>query len=75
VLQGRAAAGSYAAWRLAQDGQIKLRNQRLQRGKRMIILGAGFGHQQVALELAKHSPDARDGENLLVDQPTMAAKQ
>jgi NADH:quinone reductase (non-electrogenic) len=63
-----AAAGSYLAWRFARDVQIRMRNSRLQRGKRIVILGAGFGGREVALELAKQLPDARDGEIVLVDQ-------
>ncbi len=60
--------GSYLAWRLAQDVRIKVRNQRLQRGKRIVILGAGFGGREVALELAKQLPDPQDGEIILIDQ-------
>ncbi len=61
-------AGSYLVWRFARDVQTKVRNQRLQRGKRIVILGAGFGGREVALELAKQLPDPQDGEILLVDQ-------
>ncbi len=60
--------GTYVAWRFARDVQIKLRNERLQRGKRIIILGAGFGGREVALELARQLPDPQDGEIILVDQ-------
>ncbi len=61
-------AGSYFAWRLARGVQIRARNRRLQRGKRIVILGAGFGGREVALELAKQLPDPQDGEIILVDQ-------
>jgi hypothetical protein len=61
-------ASSYLAYRLAQDARVKMRNQRLQRGKRIVILGAGFGGREVALELARQLPEAQDGEIILVDQ-------
>jgi NADH dehydrogenase FAD-containing subunit len=61
-------AGSYLAWRFAKKVQITLRNEGLQRGKRIVIVGAGFGGREVALELAKQLPDPQDGEIILVDQ-------
>ncbi len=62
------AAGSYLAWRFARNVKTKMRNQRLERGKRIVILGAGFGGREVALELAKQLPDPQDTEIVLVDQ-------
>ncbi len=61
-------AGSYLAWRFARGVQTRMRNRRLQRGKRIVILGAGFGGREVALELAKQFPEPQDGEIILVDQ-------
>ena len=62
------AASSYLAWRLAGEVKTKLLNQGLKRGKRIVILGAGFGGRETALELAKQLPEPQDGEILLVDQ-------
>jgi NADH dehydrogenase len=63
-----AVAGSYLAWRFAREVMINVRNQRLQRGKTIVVLGAGFGGREVALELARQLPDPKDGEIILVDQ-------
>ncbi len=68
LMLAAALTGTYLAWRFAQDVQIKLRNERLRRGKRIVILGAGFGGREVALELARQLPDPHDGEIILVDQ-------
>lgn len=59
---------SYLAWRFARQVKTKVRNQGLQRGKRIVILGAGFGGREVALELAQQLPDPQDGKIILVDQ-------
>lgn len=61
-------ATSYLAWRFARDVKTRVSNQGLQRGKRIVILGAGFGGREVALQLAKELPDPQDGEIFLVDQ-------
>ncbi len=61
-------AGSYLAWRFARGVQTRVRNTRLRRGRRIVILGAGFGGREVAVELAKQLPDPQDGEIILVDQ-------
>ena len=60
--------GTYAGWRMGQRVRIAVKNQRLTRGKRIVILGAGFGGRKAALELARQLPDPADGEILLVDQ-------
>lgn len=68
ALLGLGVIGGYAAWRFTQKTRIEIRNQHLQRGRKIVILGAGFGGRHAALELARQLPQEQDGEIILVDQ-------
>lgn len=57
-----------ALWRLAQRTRIELRNQHLQRGRKVVILGAGFAGRHAAMELAAQLPRPEDGDITLIDQ-------
>ncbi len=63
-----AAAGTYGAWLAANRIATGRRNARLPRGRRILILGAGFGGATVAGRLAELLPGERDAEILLVDR-------
>jgi NADH:ubiquinone reductase (H+-translocating) len=68
VYLGLSALGGYLAWNFVRRVRTETQNQSLARGKKIMILGAGFGGRQVALELARQLPNDEDGEILLVDQ-------
>ncbi|HEY0792940.1 MAG TPA: NAD(P)/FAD-dependent oxidoreductase [Chthoniobacterales bacterium] len=68
ALYGLGIAGGYAVWREFDRSRIRAANASLTRGKRILIVGAGFAGRNVALELVKLLPEPEDGEIILVDQ-------
>jgi NADH:ubiquinone reductase (H+-translocating) len=68
VLWGFGLAGVYALWRGAERNRLQVANMVIPRGRKIVILGAGFGGRNVALELAKLLPEPDDGEIIVVDE-------
>ncbi|MDQ6676929.1 MAG: FAD-dependent oxidoreductase, partial [Acidobacteriota bacterium] len=62
------AASVYAGWRVLKQAGIARENGSLARGKKIVILGAGFGGVNAARELARLLPGSGNGEIILVDQ-------
>jgi NADH dehydrogenase len=60
-------AGLCAAWKVFKSRQVG-QNADLAAGKRVVILGAGFGGFEAARELARQLPDPNNGEIVLVDK-------
>ncbi len=67
ALVSLAGLAGFALYRLAKRTRIELHNQHLQRGKCIIILGAGFAGRHAAIELAQQLPHPGDGDVILVD--------
>jgi NADH:ubiquinone reductase (H+-translocating) len=61
-------AGVYALWRGTERNRLQIANMAIPRGRKIVILGAGFGGRNVALELAKLLPEPDDGEIIVVDE-------
>lgn len=68
VIWGLGVAGVYALWRGAERNRLQIANLTIPRGRKIVILGAGFGGRNVALELARLLPDPDDGEITVVDE-------
>jgi NADH:ubiquinone reductase (H+-translocating) len=68
VLWGFGLAGVYALWRGAERNRLQIANMVIPRGRKIVILGAGFGGRNVAVELAKLLPEPDDGEIIVVDE-------
>ena len=62
------AAGTYGVWRTATRIATDRRNAGLPPGRRILILGAGFGGANVARRLARLLPREPDAEILLIDR-------
>ncbi len=67
VWWGVGALGAYACWEALGRQRVRTLNTTLSRGRRIVVLGAGFAGRNVALGLAKGLPDPADGEIVLVD--------
>jgi NADH dehydrogenase len=68
VIWGLGLAGVYALWRGTERNRLQVANMTIPRGRKIVILGAGFGGTNVALELAKLLPEPDDGEIIIVDE-------
>ncbi len=64
---GLALGATWGAYRVLRRAEQREQNAGLARGKRILILGNGFGGMGVAQELARLMPGDEDGEILLVD--------
>src|SRR5690349_6457004 len=62
-----AAAGTYAACRAANRFAVHRRNATVTHGRRIVILGAGFGGVNVASRLIELLPAETETEILLID--------
>lgn len=62
------AAGAYAGWTAYRQWSVTQANRTLQRGRRILILGAGFGGMNAAWELARLLPSPQDATITLVDR-------
>lgn len=61
-------AAGYVTWKLLDQRSEVRHNAAVAIGKRIVILGAGFGGTGVAAELARLLPDPANGEITLVDE-------
>ncbi len=61
------AAFAYAGWKVLRDMEA-FRNDGIAKGKRIVILGSGFGGAYAAGELAQLLPQEDNGEIVLVDR-------
>ncbi len=68
VLAGVAFGVAAAAWDVARGARTRRANAGLLRGRRVVILGAGFAGVHVAEELARLLPEADDAEITVVDE-------
>src|SRR3954452_1698761 len=67
AMMGAAAGRAVAGWKFLKSADLEQRNRSLQRGKRIVIPGAGFGGMNVAQELSKLLPAHRDAEITVID--------
>ncbi len=65
---GAAAGGAFLGWKFLQRADVASRNRSLQRGKKIVILGAGFGGMNVAQELSRLLPAGGDAEITVIDR-------
>ncbi|MBW0000785.1 MAG: NAD(P)/FAD-dependent oxidoreductase [Verrucomicrobia bacterium] len=68
VIWSLGVAGIYALWRGAERNRLQIANLTIPRGRKIVILGAGFGGRNVALELARLLPEPDDGDITVVDE-------
>jgi NADH dehydrogenase len=64
---GAGLAAGYMGFQKLRESQERLTNRNVARGKRILIVGAGFGGMSVARELARLLPDRANGEIVLID--------
>jgi NADH:ubiquinone reductase (H+-translocating) len=67
AMVGAATGGAFLGWKFLKNADLQKRNESLQQGQRIVILGAGFGGMNVAQELSKLLPDHRDAEITVID--------
>src|SRR4051794_18690496 len=65
---GAAIGGAVLAWKVWKQASLRTQNERIRRGQRIIVVGAGFAGMQVARELSSLLPSESDGEIMLIDQ-------
>ena len=65
---GLGLAAACAVWSMARASAARQETNRLLRGRKILILGAGFGGIQVALDLAKALPPEDEQQILLIDE-------
>jgi NADH dehydrogenase len=67
AMVGAATGGAFLGWKFLKNADLEKRNRSLQRGQRIVILGAGFGGMNVAQELSRLLPAHGDAEITVVD--------
>jgi len=65
---GAAAGGVFLGWKFLKSADLEAQNRSLQRGRKIVILGAGFGGMSAAQELSKLLPAGGDAEITVVDR-------
>jgi NADH dehydrogenase len=65
---GASAGAGCVAWKIWKNADLRVQNRPLQRGGKIVILGAGFGGMAAAQELSKLLPEDGDAEITLIDQ-------
>jgi len=67
AMVGVATGGAFFGWKFLKSADLEQRNRSLQRGKKIVILGAGFGGLNVARELSRLLPVHGDAEITVID--------
>src|SRR3954469_8425180 len=67
AMAGAATGGAFLGWKFLKSADLEKRNRSLQRGQRIVILGAGFGGMNVAQELSRLLPADGDAEITVID--------
>ena len=68
AMAGAATGGAFLGWKFLKSADLEKRNRSLQRGQRIVILGAGFGGMNVAQELSRLLPADGDAEIMVIDR-------
>ena len=67
AMVGAATGGAFLGWKFLKSADLEQRNRSLQRGRKIVILGAGFGGLNVAQELSRLLPAHGDAEITVID--------
>ena len=68
AIAGAATGGAFVGWKVLKAADLERRNRSLQRGRKIVILGAGFGGMNAAQELSRLLPRKGDAEITVIDQ-------
>ena len=68
MIAGACVGCAVLGWKLWKRGDLRRKNRAIPRGKKIVIVGAGFAGLNVAQELSRLLPAENDGQIALIDQ-------